>query len=141
MKILPGYELIAKIETVEPLFPNTLFTLSYKYEPWENSEYVPILMSHSTIKDEFLFPVKLLKRPKDWFLSRSVVAVRTDVYPLWWVYVWLYLQTENLFYLVWCYFMRLCNQLGIAKTPPECMYSRQDLLWWRHKRSNRKPIL
>lgn len=86
---------------------------------WKDSEFVPAAVGDFVDSTRFLFPVKLLNRRHrcQWLVWLNVIAVRTDVYPLLWMYVWLYLQFEWLSYRPWCNFMRFANQVGIAKTP------------------------
>ena len=108
--------------------------------PWKDCEYVPAWVKYSSTQENYPFPVKILKRPKDWIFSRSALAIRTDVYPLLWVYVWLYLQVENLVYIAWCRFMWGCNRLGIARTKPGFEYNWKDLFWWTRKPQVTLPV-
>ncbi|MGL4620020.1 MAG: hypothetical protein ACRCZS_13315 [Chroococcidiopsis sp.] len=92
-------------------------TITASVVPWENCEYIPASVGRDyNHARHFPFSVKFLARPKDNFFSRTSIAVRTDIYPLLWVYVWLHLQIENLAYIAWCFFMWECNRLGLAKT-------------------------
>lgn len=67
---------------------------------WQESEYVPAIVNADASPATFLFPVKLILCPKkrEWLSKHEVIAVRVDVYPFWWVYVWLHLQLEYLSY-------------------------------------------
>ncbi len=109
--------------------------------PWENCEYIPAAVSRGyDDARHFPFPVKFLPRPKDNFFeaslrrnyspakcrSRTSLAVRTDVYPLLWILVWVRLHIENVQYLIWGNFMFYCNRLGLAKTPLGSHYSLRD---------------
>ncbi len=89
----------------------------YLIDDWEGSEYTPVVVNCTTKPEYFLSPVKLMLRRKNWAAHGELVAVRTDAYPLLWVYVWLYLQLEWLNNSFWCDFMRIANRVGIAKTP------------------------
>lgn len=99
-------------------------------EPWENCEYVPALTREYTSQENYSFPVKFVNAPKykSWSCHQAFAVVRTDVYPLWWIYVWLYLQVESLAYIAWVRFMWQCNKLGIAKTQPGFHFSWKDFL-------------
>lgn len=87
-------------------------------QEWDNCEYVPAVVPRDYRRASYFpFPVKFIEIPGERFLSRSYAAVRTDIYPLLWVYVWLQLQIDELIYIGWYKFMWLCNRLKIAETP------------------------
>lgn len=101
--------------------------LTITVQEWENCEYVPAVVSREyACASYFPFPVKFIKIPRDRFFSRTYLAVRTDIYPLLWIYIWLQLQVENLIYVGWCKFMWGCNWCGVAKTPLGCDYNFKD---------------
>lgn len=94
--------------------------------PWDNCEYIPAITGEAAKEYNFPFRVKIIKHPKWWNISRSLVVIRTDVYPLLWVYVWLRLQAENQIDKVFSIVMWHCNRLEIAKTEPGSVPSIKD---------------
>lgn len=113
----------------------TQFTI-YKggkiYRDWQNSSYTFIFVDDFEAENSnWLYPVALFANPSwDGFLGKDKIAIRTDAYPLNWVWImfWIYFAVIIDFYFGKT--MKFCNRIGIARTPLGCIPSFKDFFWW-----------
>jgi hypothetical protein len=65
----------------------------------------------------------------------SVIYVRTDVYPLFWVYWWFYFRIKETMVLTMRWFVRVLEVWNLAEVRPEKMSCWQDIkfLKWLNK--------
>jgi hypothetical protein len=110
------------VSTEEDGFPYHRFN-------WAGSEQTP-----ARVRISFPWPVKFLE---DWRSAwgRSIIAVRTDAYPLWWMVVWLRLRIEEIADHDFADLMRVANAIGIAETKPGYIPHLRDFRWSKKLRN------
>ncbi len=108
----------------------------YRIYDWDNSEDEWALIGPYTsrLADQyqcFKYPVKMMELPEfDRCRYLSHIAVRTDAYPLIWMWAWFIEKAKSIAQHDFWLMMRIAYATGLARQPMDMYPSIKDFVFW-----------